>query len=44
MPRSAARTWSAARTEAGLGELTAQWLEGALATLAGELNLLRIRF
>ncbi|WP_329021085.1 DUF6919 domain-containing protein [Streptomyces sp. NBC_01601] len=35
MPRSAARTWSAARTLDDLGELTAQWLEGGLATLAG---------
>jgi len=35
MPRSAARAWSSARTLTDLGELTAQWLEGSLATLAG---------
>ncbi|MEW2615179.1 hypothetical protein AB0937_34345 [Streptomyces sp. NPDC047880] len=35
MPRSTARTWAAARTLSDLGELTAQWLEGSLATLPG---------
>ncbi|MFJ4342942.1 DUF6919 domain-containing protein [Streptomyces sp. NPDC088915] len=35
MSRSAARTWSSARTLTALGELTAQWLEGSLAALPG---------
>jgi len=35
MSRSTARIWSTARTLSDLGNLTAQWLEGDLATLAG---------
>ncbi|MFD3890006.1 DUF6919 domain-containing protein [Streptomyces microflavus] len=35
MSRSTARSWSTARTLSDLGNLTARWLEGDLATLAG---------